>query len=153
MAKKTFQEILDSLPEKSTPAKDPFKVLEGANIRKLPFAYWKKNMFFFGGCDRCLYKMTGSFPTTFRKDQKTHPVFLLKKISDVSFKACPCSTKRSRKTRYIHAGCRLELTGNVMDNKSYILDRFSFNLSRDPIFQKELIFFGLVPQQCIRRKQ
>ncbi len=146
----TFKEILRSMPIKDEPA-DPLDTLKGSSLIKVPFNLWKEKMLFYGGCDKKLKQLTGSFPATFRKDKTTHPVLLLKKTSNLSFKACPCTSQPNKRLSYIKPHCPLSLTGKTLSRKCYILKMYEFNLSPDPKFNKKLTLAGIVPEQCLSR--
>lgn len=146
--KMSFKDIMKSMPKKNEPD-NPLEFLEGSAIRKIPFDCWEEKMFFYGGCDHKLKELTGSFPATFRKDQATHPIFLLRKNSSQSFMACPCSSKGNKLLTYIKAHCPLDMTGAKLDRDSYIVKKYTFNLSPDPAFHRKLILAGIVPERCL----
>ncbi|WP_045213937.1 hypothetical protein [Desulfonatronovibrio magnus] len=148
--KMTFQDILKSMPKKDEPD-NPFKVLEGSSVRKIPFESWQERMFFYGGCDRRLRKFTGSFPATLRKNQTTHPVFILKKTTSQSFMTCPCTSVCDNEMIYIKAHCPLDMTGAELDRNSYIVRKYTFNLSPDPGFHRKLNLAGIVPEKCLSK--
>ncbi|WP_157469896.1 hypothetical protein [Desulfobulbus elongatus] len=106
-------------------------------------------MFFTGVADKELRQCTGSFPATLRKDKTTHPVFLLQ-ARNTGHLMCPCSSKGDRrKHRYIASGCKLEMTPNVMDRDSFLIEQYRFTVPLDHRFQKYLRFHGQVPDTCI----
>nr|WP_320012202.1 hypothetical protein [uncultured Desulfobulbus sp.] len=122
----------------------------GDAIRSLPPAQWQTNMFFTGAADKELRRQTKSFPATLRKDKTTHPVFLLR-ASPTGHLLCPCSSKgHPRKFRFIASGCAMEMKDQVMDRDSYLIEQYPFTIPLDYRFQKQLRFFGQVPQTCIR---
>ncbi|WP_045214243.1 hypothetical protein [Desulfonatronovibrio magnus] len=148
--KMTFKDILKSMPKKEKPD-NPLEVLQGSTIKKIPFESWQERMFFYGGCDRRLREFTGSFPATLRKDQSTHPVFILKKNTAQSFMTCPCTSVRHKKMIYIKARCPLDMTGAELDRNSYIVSKYTFNLSPDPGFHRKLNLAGIVPDRCLSK--
>jgi hypothetical protein len=123
----------------------------GEAITRLPPRYWRERMFFHGARDRDLRVATGKFPATFRKDRRTHPIFVLKMLGDLGRKVCPCSSKNWGAGRFIRSGCILEITGKEQDRNSYLVEWFAFNLPSDPAFTEGLVFMGLVPETCLER--
>jgi len=122
----------------------------GNAIRSLPPAQWQSRMFFRGVPDRELRLYTGnSFPHTLRKNPDTHPVFVLRSAS-TGHLLCPCSSKGNpRKNRYIIEGCALDMTGQVMDRNSFLIEQYPFTLPLDHRFQRRPHFLGRVPESCI----
>ena len=145
--KLTFKDFL-SICGKPTPAPDPLEVL-GKNLLKLPQAYWQEHMLFSGALNTDLLEKTGGFPATFKDDSHTHPVFVVRKLGRIGFKLCPCTSKKKKGCRYILKGCRLEIKETVTDRHSYLLEEYTFNLSYDPSFCRNLHFKGRVPSMCI----
>lgn len=123
----------------------------GNAIRSLPPAQWQTRMFFMGMADKELKHHTNeSFPRTLRKTQNTHPVFVLRQ-GTTGHQLCPCSSKGNlRKHRYITKGCQLDMTSQVMDRNSFLIEQYVFILPLDHCFQKRPFFFGRVPDCCIR---
>jgi hypothetical protein len=146
----TFKEIIKSMPIRNESA-DPLDTLKGSSLIKVPFNLWKEKMLFYGGCDKTLKQLTGSFPATFRKHKTTHPVLLLKKTSNLSFTACPCTSQPHKRFSYIKSHCPLDLTGKTLSRNCYILKRYKFNLSPDPKFNKRLTLAGIVPEHCLSK--
>ena len=135
--------------EDPTVLKPDISVLEGAVFTsRLPIYLWDEDMLFYGADDFWLREMTGAFPSTLRKDKKTHPVFILSRTGNFALKLCPCSTKVNN-GRYIVRGCKLKMTGNTTDKDSYILSGYSFNLPVNQSIQPKLKFGGKVPPECI----
>ena len=121
----------------------------GNSIRSLPPTQWQEHMFFTGVADTELRRHTGSFPATLRKEQTTHPIFLLQ-ARNTGHLLCPCSSKgHRRKHRYIAEGCELEMKPHVMDRDSFLIEQYRFTIPFDHRFQKHLRFCGLVPEACI----
>jgi hypothetical protein len=122
----------------------------GDAIKNLPPDQWKNRMFFMGVPDMDLRQHTGGkFPATLRPDKDTHPVFVLR-CRPTGHLLCPCTSKRDRKRWYIARGCRLEMTGHIMDRDSFLVENFSFTLPLDSRFSRKLLFRGRVPESCIR---
>lgn len=136
------------MPSKDESA-DPLDVLQGTSLKKIPFDLWKERMLFYGGCDQRLKQLTQSFPATFRKHKTTHPVLILKKTSNFSYRLCPCTSQPQKRLTYIKANCPLELTGKPLSRNCYILKQYEFNLPPDPEFSRKLTLAGIVPEKCL----
>ncbi len=123
----------------------------GESIRTLPAQLWKTRMMFAGVPDVTLKDITGSFPATFRKGHTTHPVFVLENIAVYAHKVCPCSSKGDRRRqRYVPKGCRLDMSNQVMDRNSFLVEKYTFQLPADRIFVKNLRFMGRVPEGTLQ---
>lgn len=145
----TFADILGNLPPKSE--KQNLLEVMGPNVRRIPFALWEDRFFFRGALNTVLREKTGSFPCKLGKKGETHPVFLLQKVGNYAFRTCPCTSKRKPGVRYVRMGCILEYTKREMDKDSYILEQYSFNLSADEAFHRDLFFEGRVPETCLKK--
>lgn len=145
--KSSFADILKKLPPKTDPP-DILKAM-GPSILRIPFQLWEERFFFRGAPDTALREKTGRFPAKLGK--VTHPVYLLRKIGNYGFQACPCTSK-SQRGSYIRRGCILEYTNHEMDRDSYILEQMVFNLAKDDAFRREMIFWGRVPENCVATK-
>ncbi len=107
-------------------------------------------MFFTGVADKELRQHTGAFPATLRTDTTTHPIFVLR-AGNTGHLVCPCSSNgRRRKHRFIAIGCRLAMTGQVMDRDSFLIEHYRFTIPLDHRFYHSLRFHGRVPAVCIR---
>ena len=120
----------------------------GNAIKKLSPMQWQERMFFAGVSDLDLKEWTGGFPATFRKEQITHPIFILCCRASGHL-VCPCSSKGKKRLRYIRRDCRLEMQDTTTDRDSYLVERFSFTLPLDSRFRSKPIFKGKVPPGCI----
>lgn len=120
----------------------------GRSIKKLSPMQWQERMLFAGVSDRDLKEWTGGFPATFRKQQQTHPLFVLFCRASGHF-VCPCSSKGGAKLRYIRKGCRLEMKEKCTDRNSFLIEYFSFTLPLDSRFRRPPLFLGKVPPCCI----
>jgi hypothetical protein len=127
--------------------------LLGAGVRHLPPAYWEPEMFFHGAADLALREHTGGFPTTLRKDQFTHPLFVPQTLPGLGHQVCPCSSKNFGVRRFIRAGCRLLYTNRQTDRNSYLVDFYRFNLPLEPAFSESLRFMGRVPLDCLECRE
>jgi hypothetical protein len=123
--------------------------LLGAAVRQLPPVYWEPEMFFHGAADEALREQTGGFPATLRKDQLTHPVFVLRTLPGLGHQVCPCSSKNFGVQRFIRGGCTLLYTHRQTDRDSYLVESYRFNLPLDPEFSRHLRFMGRVPLDCL----
>jgi len=147
----THTETVWSRKEEIPPRRVDLGILGGA-IRRLPPACWQPGMLFSGAPDRGLKDLTGEFPATFRSDKVSHPIFVLKTLSHLGHKVCPCSSRRRGTARFIRKGCVLEITGIVTDRDTYLVEGCAFNLPMDPAFSEHLRFRGLVPNTCMERR-
>ncbi len=120
----------------------------GDAIRKLSPMQWQDRMFFAGVDDLDLSAWTGGFPATFRKELQTHPVFVLRSHPSGHL-LCPCSSKGSKRFRFIKKGCRFEMKNKTSDRNSYLIEKFTFTLPLDARFTRKPIFLGRVPLSCI----
>ncbi|MGQ9750632.1 hypothetical protein [Desulfosoma sp.] len=127
--------------------------LLGSAVRRMPPAYWEKGMMFGGASDREVLKQTAFFPERRRHPSGTHPIYVLDVIECEGIMVCPCSTKGRMAVRYIRPGCCLEITGKVLDRRSYLIEAFRFMLPQDPAFWKSLLFLGKVPEWCLEPVQ
>ncbi len=144
MGKMTTQAESDLLQQ----IRRPDLSILGNTIKKLSPMQWQERMFFAGISDLDLKEWTGGFPATLRKEQITHPIFILCCRASGHL-VCPCSSKRRKKSRYIRKDCKLEMKDAFMDRDSYLVERFSFTLPLDSRFKKNPIFIGKVPTCCI----
>jgi hypothetical protein len=146
--KLSFADILQNLPPKT---REP-NVLEemGQNVLRLPFQFWEERFYFRGALNTALREKTGVFPARVGKAGETHPVFLLRKLGNFGFQACPCTSRKQFRTRYIHKGCPLEITNRNMDRDSYVLERLAFNLTEDDAFRRRMVLLGRVPPECVK---
>jgi len=90
---------------------------------------WKENLLFSEMSNFDLGRLTsGQF--IIRDSERTHPVFLLRKVERNSFEFCPCSSQKynNDKASYIHKGSMTPPTRIPTDKDSYILHFLSFNL-------------------------
>ena len=120
----------------------------GNSIKRMPPMQWQERMFFAGVSDLDLKKWTGGFPATLRKEQITHPIFILRCCTSGHL-VCPCSSKGKKRLRYIRKDCRLEMKDSLTDRNSFLIERFSFTLPLDSRFRNKPIFIGKVPVCCI----
>ena len=140
-------EIWEKPKAAALPTLDP--TILGEALTRLPPRYWHERMMFQGARDRDLRVVTGAFPATFHKHRLTHPIFVLKVLSDLGHKVCPCSSKNWGVGRFIRKGCILKITGKEQDRNSYLVEEFAFNLPADPAFTEGLLFMGEVPETCL----
>jgi len=147
LRKTTFAEMMRSLPPKVQPP----RLLEdlGSNVIRLPFKSWEERFYFRGALNTALREKTGMFPAKLGKAGETHPVYLLRKIGNYGFQACPCTSRPQSKARFVRRGCVMEYTNRKMDKDSYILDQMAFNLTEADAFRRDLVFFGRVPENCL----
>ncbi len=129
-----------------------WEVLGGA-LQRLSPMYWEERMLFGGAFDRELIKQTSFFPERQRHPSGTHPIFVLSIAGPMAIQVCPCSSKGRMAVRFIRPGCCLEITGRVMDRRSYLIEAFRFLLPSDPAFWKPLSFWGKVPETCLEPVQ
>ncbi|MEJ5347606.1 MAG: hypothetical protein WHS46_02810 [Desulfosoma sp.] len=141
--------------QENPPVKKPPSLWEvlGAALRRLSPMYWEERMLFGGASDRELLKQTFFFPERQRHPFGTHPIFVLRITHPMAVEVCPCSTKGRMAARFIRQGCTLEITGKVMDRRSYLIEAFRFPLPSDPAFWKPLSFWGKVPETCLEPVQ
>lgn len=121
----------------------------GSGVRRIPPTYWKEGMVFGGASDRELLRQTAFFPERRRHSSSSHPIYVLDVIESEGIQVCPCSSKGRMAVRSIRPGCCLELTGKVVDRRSYLIEAFRFMLPQDPAFWKSLLFWGKVPESCL----
>ncbi len=122
----------------------------GRALVRFPPAHWCPNMIFRGAADRELKKFSKSFPSVLRPGHPTHPIFVLSE-SSFGHRVCPLSTKNYSAGRFVAKNCVLEITGEVLDRDSYLVEDCAFLLPEDPVFWKGLRFTGTAPQACIRQ--
>jgi hypothetical protein len=122
----------------------------GNAITTLPPVQWQASMFFMGVPDSDFRQHTGGrFPATLRPNMDTHPVFVLATGSNGHI-LCPCTSKGNKqKLRYIQEGCRLEMSTQVMNRNSFLLEHYVFTMPLDSRFSRKLFFKGRVPEPCI----
>lgn len=106
--KKTFADILKNLPPK-TEQPNIFKEM-GRALLRIPFDFWEERFYFRGALNTALREKTGHFPARLGQPGETHPVFLLRKLGNFGFQACPCTSKEHGKARYIRKDCLLDLS-------------------------------------------
>lgn len=124
--------------------------LKDSAYSNLPVSLWEKNMFFKGAKDSDLLTLTGAFPGRIQEFGTTHPVFVLKMISNIGFRLCPCTSKPHKAMPYVQKGCVLDKTQKTINKDSYILKLFDFNISKNNNILKDLNFIGKVPSACIK---
>lgn len=76
-------------------------------------------------------------------DSANHPVFLLKREGNFSFRFCPCSTKNHNNYSKIPDGSLLEPDGKVFQPDGYICHRYIFNLPPENEMVRQENFFGI----------
>lgn len=64
----------------------------GGSMTKMPVRFWEANMLFSGVQNVWWRQKTGGFPVT-GFASGTHPLFVLRKNGNQSFRICPCSSK------------------------------------------------------------
>lgn len=145
--KKSFADILKDLPPKT----EQPDILEemGRALLRMPFHLWEERFSFRGALNTALREKTGVFPGRLGKPGETHPVFLLRKLGNFGFQACPCTSKEHGKARFIRKDCLLEITEKKMDRDSYVLEWMAFNLTEADAFRRGLVFQGRVPVACL----
>jgi hypothetical protein len=126
----------------------------GSSIRHLPRAQWEERMFFFNALDKQVRLEThGIFPHHIKSATSAHPIFVLKTLGNLAHEVCPCSSKCfSEGMRYIAKGCKLEVTGWIMDRNSYLVEELVFTMPQDHTFRRNLKFKGRVPRTCLREE-
>ncbi len=146
--KATFADIINNLPP---PAPRP-DVLEemGESVLRIPFHYWEERFWFRGALNTALREKTGVFPARLGLKGETHPVYMLRKIGNLGFQACPCTSKSHKKALHIRKGCVLEITKREVDRNSYILRQMVFNLTEQDSFRRNMMFIGRVPESCLQ---
>lgn len=118
---------------------------------------WEENSLFFGCKDSNLRIVTqGLFPIIGKvKTLGTHPIFLLKRISNIAFDFCPNSTQsyNASTSRCIPKGTRLlhSVRLKETDKNSYILEKYTFKLVPNNIVVGPDNFRGIVPEDAIQR--
>jgi len=103
--------------------------------------------FYFGADDKELKSITRQFPAVIFT---THPVYVLKKIANLGYKLCPCTTNDHNHTPYIMEGCVLEDTGRRIKRTSFVLTQYAFNITKAKNFCTKLDYAGLVPKKCFK---
>lgn len=134
---------------------DPFWEMQQRyrSERSLP-ANWEPLDFFKKISDRSLLKKTcGKFPRgklmNSLSETDTHPVFLLKRVEDYSYRFCPCSTKKQGNYSYIPAESKLELASTSFHEHGYICHNLFFNLPPENDMVGQENFFGIARENDI----
>lgn len=108
---------------------------------------WKENLLFSEMSNYDLGRLTeGGFIV--RDSERTHPVFLLKRVERESFEFCPCSSKKYNEdsASYIRKGSATPPAKIPTDKDSYILHFLSFNLNSGSREVDRLPLRGLVAE-------
>ncbi len=147
-SKNLYQEIWQ---EPYWPDRSEWKKVLGSAVQSVPPHLWEEKMFFMGADDLELKKQTQSFPGHLHKNSSSHPIYVLKTISNFAHRLCPCSSKRQPVSVYIKKGCSLNYTGYIMDRDSYLLEWIEFSLPRQTEFLRGLDYKGIVPEECLQR--
>lgn len=111
---------------------------------------WKENLLFSEMSNYDLGRLTeGRFIV--RDSERTHPVFLLKRVERESFEFCPCSSKKYNEdsASYIRKGSSTPPAKIPTDKDSYILHFLSFNLNSTSREVDRLPLRGLVSEDDI----
>ncbi|OHB54686.1 MAG: hypothetical protein A2Y12_19190 [Planctomycetes bacterium GWF2_42_9] len=134
---------------------DPFWELQQRyrSERSLP-ANWESLDFFKEISDRRLLEKTcGKFPRVKSMVCLTgsdhHPVLLLKRAGNFSFRFCPCSTKKQGNYSYIPAKTTLELAPTPFHKHGYICHNIFINLPPENDMVGQENFFGIVRENDI----
>lgn len=119
---------------------------------------WRLLSYFIKVSDKALLKKTcGSFPggksSELISDSSTHPVILLKRVGNFSYRFCPCSTKNYRGYSMIPDGTRLEPGAKQFHPDGYICHPYTFNLPPDNDIVLQSNFFGIVREHDIVGEQ
>lgn len=133
--------------------KDLWRQKETASARERQTEEIKKfspGQFYFGADDNHLKSITGNFPAVICS---THPVYVLEKIANLGYKLCPCTTSKHLQTPTIKKNCILEDTGRRIKRTSYVLTRFTFNITKGENFRSKLDYAGLVPEKCFKESK
>ena len=132
---------------------DPFWELRQRFDRSLP-GNWVPLSYFIKVSDKSLLlKTCGTFPAgksmAELSESANHPVFLLKREGNFSYRFCPCSTKDFIGYSRIPDGSRLEPDGKLFRNDGYICHDILFNLPPDNAMVRQENFFGIVRENDI----
>jgi hypothetical protein len=111
---------------------------------------WKENLLFSEMSNFDLGRLTGG-QFIIRDSERTHPVFLLRKIERDSFQLCPCSSQEYNKEKasYIRKGSITPPSRIPTDRNSYVLHFLSFNLNSTSRETDRLPLRGLVSEEDI----
>jgi len=121
----------------------------GDTVTKIPVRFWDANMLFSGVKNTWWRVETIGFPAT-GLPSGTHPLFVLRRSSNLGLHVCPCSSKGYNVQRYIRAGCELLQGGHVMDRDSFLVERFAFTMPVSSTFKLQPGYMGKVPEACIK---
>jgi len=140
---------------------NPFRELEALR-ESLPdvtaTSNWRPLSFFIKISDKGLFHKTcGGFPggksSETLSDSATHPVILLKREGNFSYRFCPCSTKNFRGYSMIPDGLPLEPDGKQFHPNGYICHPYTFNLPPNNDMVGQSNFFGIVRENEIVGEQ
>ena len=132
---------------------DPFWELRQHFDRSLP-ANWVPLSYFIKIRDTSLLQKTGGkFPAGKSMaelyESAGHPIFLLKREGNFSYRFCPCSTKNYNNFSYIPSGSVLELAPKLFNPDGFICHRYIFALPPDNEMVGQENFFGIVNESDI----
>lgn len=135
---------------------DPFwEVQRGYRQEQSLPCNWQPFYFFMSVNDKSLLTATcGKFPRgKLSQDLKTHPVFLLKRISNYSYRFCPCSSEKWGDYSHIPAATKIELAPVPFPKNSHICHDIFFSLTpqNDMIGTEQ--FYGIVQESDIVGEQ
>lgn len=116
---------------------------------------WPVLSYFVNVSDEALKRLTeGGFPGGKRQEElKTHPVLLLKREGNISYRFCPCSTKNYMNYSKIPAGTHLKPDDKRYEPDGYICHKYCFNLPPQNSCVGREHFFGVVNEPDIIGEQ
>lgn len=119
---------------------------------------WQPLSYFINVSDKSLLQKTcGKFPANKTmdslSDSANHPLFLLKREGNFSYRFCPCSTKNFRGYSQIPVGSRLEPDGKIFQPSGYICHHYLINLPPENNMVRQENFFGIVRESDIVGEQ
>ncbi len=114
---------------------------------RIPMMYWEERWVFRNIEDIVWRTVTAEpaseaetvFPTTLRRDHRSHPGYVLEEVGNYALRICPLTSRRQN-TPYIPAGTILEKTGFRMDRDSFLV------LSAVAVLPRRIKFFSRLPQ-------
>ncbi len=131
---------------------DPFWELQQDYRQKQSFPdNWEPLYFFKWISDKNLLQATcRKFPSGKPTENlSNHPIFLLKRIGNFSYRFCPCSTKNHNNYSYIPAATKPELAPEPFPNNSYICHDIIFSLLPINHMVGPENFYGIVRESDI----
>lgn len=121
---------------------------------KLPVEYWSEGWLFSGISDLLWRVITAEIPEPFPKtlrakeEHYTHYGYVIREISNTSIELCPLSSKNftGEAACSIPAGRKLDITGHVLEQTSYLVQRAISQIPRNSnIFKVLPTFLGVYP--------